>query len=200
MARSESVMYAEPSGLSKEAGTYIDGNVEITEDWNDWFFERQTARQPDVPLVYSWDVDSTYIELDRAANRLAHYLQEQFKIIPGSLIHILRDDRLARCDYIGHRQSRCSWGFSNPSHTQQRKQQIVQQTRATLALAFAASSSTRAALGLHLIQVGRLFDAQLIAEGTECYHTPPHIDLPALDVTHVLFTSGLTGICKGIII
>jgi acyl-CoA synthetase (AMP-forming)/AMP-acid ligase II len=91
-----------------------------------------------------------------------------------------------------------AWIPLDPSHPKQRKQHIVQQTRAMVALTSPANVAASQELGLHTIEVSRAFDTLLATKRAGADRTPP-VQVSAAGAVYVLFTSGSTGTPKGIV-
>ncbi|RYP26368.1 hypothetical protein DL767_008072 [Monosporascus sp. MG133] len=196
--REEAAPVTSPSELRQAIQWGLE-NPELIDDCVHRLVERQAQRQPHAPAVCSWDVNFTYIQLDRAVNRLAHYLAAEFQMLPGTLVHTCFEKSAWHVvAVLAINKVGAAWVPLDPSHPPQRKRQIIQQTAATLALASAANVGVCAELGLRTVEVSRAFDAQLVDNGIESQCAPPDI-ASAHDAAYVLFTSGSTGTPKGIV-
>ncbi|KAG6363944.1 hypothetical protein INS49_009047 [Diaporthe citri] len=201
---------ATPSHMSQsELERIIQWNKEdpeIIDDCHHRLFERQAQQQPDAPAVAAWDVDLSYAELDRAADRLAHHLAGgDCGVAPGSIVHTcFEKSGWHVVAVLAINKAGAAWAPLDPSHPAQRKRQIVGQTGATLALASPANSEACRELGLKVVEVSPGLDAQLAAEergDSEAQGAPPPSGsaASARDAAYVLFTSGSTGTPKGIV-
>ncbi|KAL7940311.1 hypothetical protein V8C42DRAFT_363200 [Trichoderma barbatum] len=184
-----------PSDTSRGDGD----SLEIIEDCVHHLVERQTLQRPSAPALYAWDVCFTYDQLDQAANRLAHYLALEVHVSKGSLVHTCFEKTgwyvvaILAINKVG-----ATWVPLDPSHPKQRKQHIVQQTRATIALTSPTNVVASQELGLHTIEVSQAFDTLLATQRARADRTPP-VHVSAADAAYVLFTSGSTGTPKGIV-
>lgn len=180
---------------------------EIINDCHHRLFERRAQQQPVAPAVAAWDVDLSYGELDRAANRLAHHLLSRgdCRVSPGSIVHTcFEKSGWHVVAVLAVNKAGAAWAPLDPSHPAQRKRDIVGQTGAAVALASPANSEACRGLGLEVIEVSPLLDAQLAAEEKEAAedHSVSPLGGRAAsgrDVAYVLFTSGSTGTPKGIV-
>lgn len=177
---------------------------EIINDCAHRLIERRAQQQPDAPAVAAWDVDLSYGELDRAANRLAHHLTG--RVAPRSIVHTcFEKSGWHVVAVLAINKAGAAWAPLDPSHPAERKRQIVGQTGATLALASPANSEACRELGLKIVEVSPLLDAQLAeeekgaAEATYLEPPPSGSATTARDGAYVLFTSGSTGTPKGIV-
>jgi amino acid adenylation domain-containing protein len=172
---------------------------EIIEDCVHRLFESQSRRQPNASAVCSWDVDFTYVQLERAANRLAHRLIDEFHITPRALVHTCFDKSgwhivaVLAINKVG-----AAWVPLDPLHPLQRKRQIVGQTKAIFALSSAANLALCDELGLRVVEVSQSADTELAQSDVECSRAPS-VESFAHDAAYILFTSGSTGTPKGIV-
>lgn len=127
---------------------------EIVDDCAHRLFEHQAQQQPDAAAVAAWDVDLSYGELDRAANRLAHHLANDCRVAPGSIVHTcFEKSGWHVVAVLAINKAGAAWAPLDPSHPAQRKRQIVGQTGATLVLGSPANSEAYRELGLKVVEV-----------------------------------------------
>ncbi|KAI1747345.1 hypothetical protein F4782DRAFT_521601 [Xylaria castorea] len=195
----KTVNYHVESSAPSDASHGNGESLEIIEDCVHRLFEWQALQRPSAPALYAWDVSFTYDQLEQAANRLAHYLTQEVHVTRGSLVHTCFEKTgWYVVAILGINKAGAAWVPLDPSHPSQRKQHIVQQTRATVALTSPANVAACQELGLHAIEVSQAFDTQLATKRAEADRTPP-VQVSAVDAAYVLFTSGSTGTPKGIV-
>jgi amino acid adenylation domain-containing protein len=153
--------------------------------------------QPDAPAIKAWDGEFTYSELDAAATRLAHYLVSGFGIEPEELVHVCFEKSAWHfVSILAINKAGAAWVPLDPSHPVQRMKQIMKQTRAKLALTSETNAARCHQIGLEVIAVTPSLDEDLA--NREVHHEK----LPTVtyeNAAYVLFTSGSTGVPKGLV-
>lgn len=173
--------------------------VDTVEDTIHRLFERQVQQNPNAPAVCSWDVNFTYAQLNKAAIRIAHYLVMHCRVTPGALIHTcFEKSGWHIVAVLAINKAGAAWVPLDPLHPSQRKQEIIEQTGATIALVSSANTCICADLGLQIVEISHEFDARLAYEEIG-NHDTLSINTSASGPAYVLFTSGTTGKPKGIV-
>jgi amino acid adenylation domain-containing protein/non-ribosomal peptide synthase protein (TIGR01720 family) len=156
-------------------------------------FERQVERTPDGPAVVYEGRQLTYAELNRRANRLAHYLRGQ-GVGPESRVAICLDRSLELIvALLGVLKAGGAYLPLDPALPLERLRGMLQDAGARLVL-------TQESLSLALPQTtARIL--RLDADGGEialCADVDPSPAATSENLVYVLFTSGSTGRPKGV--
>lgn len=163
--------------------------------------EAQAAIRPAAMAIRAWDLNLTYSELNAAANRLAHHLTTSIDapVRLGDLVHVcFEKSAWFFVAALAINKAGGAWVPLDPSHPHQRQQTIVRQTGAALVLCSPEQEAKMSPLLPHVVVVSPDLDSRLVSTlGTD----PPNT---ALGVTpshavYVLFTSGSTGVPKGLV-
>ncbi|KAL4996439.1 hypothetical protein BDV10DRAFT_187095 [Aspergillus recurvatus] len=158
----------------------------------------QSRIRPNAPAIRAWDGELTYSQLDSTANRLAHHLVDSLNVKRGDLVHVcFEKSAWFFVSILAINKAGAAWVPLDPSHPEQRHKQIIEQTRARLALA-SASHATTCAKFLEVIQVTSDLDAKLALDAGSGL-CPPESNVSPRDAAYVLFTSGSTGVPKGLV-
>ena len=97
--------------------------------------EDQAKLRPDAMAISAWDAKFTYAQLNHSANLLAHHLLQTSSIQPDEFVHVCFEKSAWHfVSIIAINKAGAAWVPLDPSHPAQRQLQVVQQTRATLAL------------------------------------------------------------------
>lgn len=159
-------------------------------------FTAQAAKTPDAQAIYAWDQSFSYSQLDRLSTRLARYLvslgMQQDTMVPlcfeksawtaVALFAVLKAG--GACVQM------------DPAHPSERHDAVLKQSGATVALISPSQA--------HILRgKNELVVVTVSATHLESYPRCDDIPLPAVLPTSpatVLFTSGSTGLPKGIVI
>ncbi|KAH7182279.1 peptide synthetase [Fusarium flagelliforme] len=186
-----------PQGIwdIEQATTWNNEDIpEVVENCVHYAISRQAQKRPHDIAIDAWDGKLTYHELDCAANRLAHYLID-FGVKTEDLVIVCFEKSMWFCVAIlAINKAGAAWVPLDPQHPKERHQQVIQQTKASLALTSSGVSDLCEGLGLRVITIGDTFDKAL-QEGR-----PREVSLPEVsprNAAYVLFTSGSTGTPKG---
>lgn len=157
----------------------------------------KALQQPHAHAIKAWDAVFTYAEFDAVADRLANFLVIEYGVQPEDLVHVcFEKSAWFFVSIIAINKAGAAWVPLEPSHPEQRQQQVVRQTRAKLALTSASNSKLCSALVPRVLEVSSTLDEKLKADETLSKQmdaaTPSNI-------AYVLFTSGSTGTPKGLV-
>ncbi|UKZ82422.1 NRPS [Trichoderma virens FT-333] len=196
--------------VAEDSGTMPLGNVSVSGSWDIEYalrqnneiprliescfhtvVEQQTIIRPESPAVHGWDGNFTYGQLDQAANRLANHLVADYEIKNDELIHVcFEKSSWFVVAILAINKAGGAWIPLDPSHPAQRHQQIVDQTKARLALVSPSNISTCIDLVEHVVEVSPVTDE--ILSKTESSHRGPDREISPSNAAYVLFTSGST--------
>ncbi|GAM86382.1 nonribosomal peptide synthetase [Dothideomycetidae sp. 11243] len=162
--------------------------------------EQQARRRPDAPAISAWDAEFTYSELNAVANRLAHHLVDSTGVRRGDLVHIcFEKSAWFYVAMLAINKAGAAWVPLDPSHPEQRLQQLVSQTGATIAVSSQSNADRCAKLVDKVVVASADFDAELVATGEDKSAEAPVTGVTSTDAVYVLFTSGSTGLPKGLV-
>ncbi|KAH0523778.1 hypothetical protein TsFJ059_008738 [Trichoderma semiorbis] len=160
--------------------------------------ERQAKDHPNATAIRAWDLELTYLQLDCAANRLAHYLVKSCGVKDQDLVHVcFEKSAWFFVSIIAVNKAGATWVPLDPSHPLQRQQQVVSQTKATLALASTNNVDMCSKLVANVVEVSHALDEKLAK--TEGSWYGPISNVSPGNAAYVLFTSGSTGTPKGLV-
>lgn len=174
---------------------------EIIDDCVHHLFEKQAEARPHAIALRAWDCEFTYRNLNRAANRLAHHLINNFSVQPDEFVQVCFDKSAWHVVAIlAINKAGAAWVPLDPSHPVQRQRQIVSQTKAKLALTSVANASMCSGLVASVLEVSPALDEQLshgLPQGSD--ERAPSVNITSHNAVYALFTSGSTGVPKGFV-
>ncbi|KAK7216380.1 hypothetical protein V2G26_004383, partial [Clonostachys chloroleuca] len=178
----------------------ISWNTENPEIMNTCFHtlvESQASTNPEAPAICAWDGNFTYMELNQAANRLAHKLG-RIGVKPQDLVNVCFDKSAWHfVSILAINKAGAAWVPLEPSHPIERQRQVVSQTKATVALCSPSNASMCEDIMPNVIKVHKALDEQLQASGFP--DSSPAITISPRSAMYALFTSGSTGTPKGFV-
>ncbi|HVG44487.1 MAG TPA: amino acid adenylation domain-containing protein [Longimicrobium sp.] len=159
-------------------------------------FEAQAARAPGATAVEFGGESLTYAELDARANRLAHRLVELGVRPEGRVALCLEPCSGAIAGLLGVMKAGAAYVPLDPAAPDERTAFMLAESGARIVLADAASAARPWAAGYHVLVVGGDLDAELERHPA----TPPAVEIGPRHLAYVLYTSGSTGVPKGVLV
>jgi amino acid adenylation domain-containing protein len=158
-------------------------------------FEEQAAKTPDQTALVFEGRKLTYKELDEKANRLAHYLRNEYGILPDDLVGIMLDRSESMIvALLGIMKSGGAYVAIDPENPRARKEFIVKDTAIK---ALITQTDYLFDFGYYN---GNIFAIDIQLDGLETASTAPvHVNKPS-GLAYVIYTSGSTGQPKGVMI
>ncbi|HEX3682345.1 MAG TPA: amino acid adenylation domain-containing protein, partial [Bryobacteraceae bacterium] len=160
-------------------------------------FEEQAKRTPEATAAVFADRRASYNDLNRRANRLAHYLQD---------LGVKPDDRVGICmkrslemvvAVLGVLKAGGSYVPLDPSHPEERLQYMVEDAGATIVLTQQETAEVLPRSGVWLICMDEEEESARIERQREANPEP----VAAMEnLAYVIYTSGSTGKPKGVAI
>ncbi|KAL2003751.1 hypothetical protein VTN02DRAFT_2387 [Thermoascus thermophilus] len=155
------------------------------------------ARQrPDAPAICAWDGELTYGQLEQDSTRLAHHLV-RIGVKPGMIIPLCFEKSMwTTVAIMAVMKAGAASVLLHTSLPEDRLRIIVQQVEAKLILSSAANQELASRLGnckLVVLDHKRLEQSRLLTD-------PKLPTVKPSDKLYVVFTSGSTGIPKGVVI
>lgn len=157
--------------------------------------EKKARESPHADAICAWDGNLTYRELDEVTNNLAHLLHSS-GVGPESIVPLLFDKSIftAIAMLAVQKAGGCCVSLDK-SAPDARLSVIIRETKATLALCGDGKEH-------HLSgKVGELIVINdVLLQGLKVHEAPPNTGVQPDNAAYMLFTSGSTGVPKGIII
>lgn len=185
--------------ISPEDGLEIsDWNSEVPQTLNTCvhhLLDSRIEEYADAPALVSTKERLSYRVLAQASNKLAYRLIE-LGVGPETFVPLCFDKSVwAVVAMLGVMKAGAAWVSLDPSHPQSRHKYILETTSARIALSSAAHVSSMRHLGLDVTVV----DEDILQD------LSPNLSSPATNVSpsnaaYVVFTSGTTGVPKGIVV
>ncbi|RDW58708.1 hypothetical protein BP6252_13184 [Coleophoma cylindrospora] len=168
---------------------------EIVDECVHHMVAQQVGVRSHAVAVSAWDGNFTYQELDQLSDHLAHYLVE-FGVGPETLVPLCFDKSIwTTVTMLAILKAGGACVALNPAHPISRLQTIIQSTKATVVVASPQYAHLFTDIAQSIISVdAKLFEQIPQKTGPACLLVCP--SNPAF----VVFTSGSTGIPKGIIL
>lgn len=158
--------------------------------------QQRSNDQPNRVAVTGWDGDLSYSEINRMSSQLAEALMVRESGVGQFIPVCFEKSRWAVVAFLAVLKAGAAIVPLDPSHPQERLQDICRRTRSTRVICSAAQES----LCRSLCEEVLVLRDHLFAAGTydAASFTPPDVDPD--QVAYVIFTSGSTGTPKGAMI
>jgi amino acid adenylation domain-containing protein len=159
-------------------------------------FEAQAARAPGAIALEFGGESLTYAELDARANRLAHRLVELGVRPEGRVALCMEPCSAAIIGLLGVMKAGAAYVPLDPAAPDERTAFMLAESGARIVLADAASAARPWAAGYHVLVAGGDLDAELERHPA----TAPAVQVGPRHLAYVLYTSGSTGLPKGVLV
>lgn len=170
---------------------------EIIESCIHTIIEHEAKMNPDAVAIHAWDKEFTYGQLNTTANRLAHYLIEKGVKHHDFVLVCFDKSVWYFVSILAINKAGAAWVPIDPSHPPQRQQQIASQTKAQLTLASANNVEKSRLLTSNVMEISSSLDINLMRKNYS--GKDPSLQVSPQHAAYVLFTSGSTGVPKGLI-
>lgn len=156
----------------------------------------RACQQPNSPVICSWDGELTYEQLDSHSSQLAMYLLE-LGITRGVKVPLLFEKSMwTSVAIIAVMKAGGAFVALDPSQPKRRLLTIIQQTEAELIL----TSTAKFELANTLLSKAVVVGSSLLEKLSCTQRNSLEIKVNPSDTLFVVFTSGSTGVPKGILI
>lgn len=158
-------------------------------------FTQIAQSQRDSPAICSWDGELTFGELDMLSTRLAGYLQNRGVKVEEIVPVCFEKSMWTVVAMMGILKAGGAFTPLDPNHPTHRHREIITQTNANIVLTSPQYASLWNDAGLVVIEVNSTAFSE-IPEGLG----PKSHQVAPENIMYVLFTSGSTGIPKGVVL
>jgi amino acid adenylation domain-containing protein len=156
-------------------------------------FEQQAAKTPDHIAVAAPKAHITYRELNKKANRLAHYLREEFSVIPGDIIGLSMDRSLEMImALLGIMKSGAVYMALDPAYPANRISYMLADSQTKLVIVDQSRPGLFSGYKGNVIDIGADWHAVVLKSPEN-----PETINRLTDISYVTYTSGSTGIPNG---
>ncbi|KAI4257798.1 MAG: hypothetical protein LQ352_001513 [Teloschistes flavicans] len=158
-------------------------------------FQAQARRRPTEMAVEAWDGRLTYAQLDDVSSRLAHRLVKT-GVQPRSLVMLAFEKSIfSIIAQLAVMKSGAACLSIDPSHPRSRLEKIRKDADVTVIITSPLHANSLTAMAANMVVLSEGFLSRLPAESqSPCSNIQPE------DIAFCLFTSGSTGVPKGILL
>ena len=176
-------------------GWSMGANTEPPNECAHQFFERQVGTSGDSVAVICGDKRLTYVELNGRANQLARHLREM-GVGPDTLVAVCvpRGVDLA-VGILGILKAGGAWVPMDPRHPRERKQTVLESTKAQFLLTESSLLSDLPTSGIQTV----VLDTAWAGISSRNPSNLDNVAVPS-NLAYVMFTSGSTGRPKGVMV
>lgn len=155
-------------------------------------FERQVLLTPDAIAVVSQDQEWTYTELNERANRLAHCLRNDWKVLPGNYVSVMLERSIESIiAMIGVMKSGACYVPVDPAYPEARINYLLSDTGAGIIIVSGRHPSHELLKDIQVLNMDTMDFTGYSASN------PVQVNKPE-DGSFVIYTSGSTGNPKGV--
>lgn len=158
-------------------------------------FETVAKKTPDAPAICSWDLNLSYNNLSTLSTKIASYLTNLCVVPDTFVLFCFNKSAIAVVSILGILKAGCAFVAIDPSYPVARIEAIQKATKSCVVLAEPAHC--------HLFQGSVEHIIALEQEWVNKLPLPLHIPKPrvkASNAAYAVFTSGSTGVPKGIVV
>jgi amino acid adenylation domain-containing protein len=158
-------------------------------------FSDITQRYSDEPAICSWDGNLTYRELDTLSSKIANHLVGLGAVLEMSILFCFNKSCFAIVSMLSILKAGGAFVAIDPSYPISRINAIVEATSASMVLTDASHSHLFQGIVQHVVAIG--------PSSVDNLPVSPHLALPQTipsNAAYVNFTSGSTGVPKGIVV
>ncbi|KAH5617621.1 hypothetical protein HBI23_252310 [Parastagonospora nodorum] len=161
---------------------------------HDLFAEQARAR-PSAPALCAWDGEMTYRELDEQSTRLAGHLIRLGVAVEDMVPLCFEKSMWTVVAMLAVLKAGGAFVPLDPDHPASRHEEIFRQTGAKVVLVSVQNEKLLARSGRHVVAVSASYISQLptVPDSADSLGTPEN-------AAYVLFTSGSTGVPKGVVL
>ncbi|OEK07405.1 hypothetical protein A8C32_18400 [Flavivirga aquatica] len=157
-------------------------------------FNHQATKTPDAIAVVFNKTQFTYKELDERSNQLAKYLITKYKVEPNSIVGICMDRSVDMIiSILAILKTRSAYVSLDPNYPKQRLQSIIKESQLNNILS-TSKSNLETFINLDTISI---IDINNVSTN-KIDVAPLNLKYHSEDSVYVLFTSGSTGVPKGV--
>uniref|UniRef100_A0A8H7KDX2 Carrier domain-containing protein n=1 Tax=Bionectria ochroleuca TaxID=29856 RepID=A0A8H7KDX2_BIOOC len=161
--------------------------------------EKHAVIRPNAVALQAWDATFTYKQYNESANRLAKHLTSRRLISPGDLVHVCFEKSAWHfVSILAINKAGATWIPLDPSHPQQRHRQIITQTGSKLILTSPTHAKSCSEVIDTVVEVSQELDNRLLRD-KKISNRNLNISVSSKTACYILFTSGSTGVPKGLV-
>ncbi|CAE7002873.1 Nonribosomal peptide synthetase 3 [Pyrenophora teres f. teres] len=157
-------------------------------------FAEQVLAQPNAPAICAWDGKMSYSVLDNLSTTLAGYLVK-IGVKPEDVVPLCFEKSMwTVVAMLAVLKAGGAFAPLDPDHPASRHKEILRQTSARVVLVSAQHSARWASSSCHVVTLSEASISQLTADDLPNFSATPG------NAAYILFTSGSTGIPKGVVL